>query len=286
MFSLQDAEHLQPRHRRRLRRLPGPRQGASPPTSSSRRSTRSAPSTRSTGRASSRRSSTTSPATSRRRAATPSRSSFAVPSGNFGNICAGHVARSMGLPIRRLVARDQRERRARRVLPHRRLPRPRAAAETHETSSPSMDISKASNFERFVFDAARPRRGALARAVRRGRRRGATSTSRADELASGSRAFGFVSGTQHARRSARDDPRRARALRRGHRSAHRRRAQGRPRARRPGGADDRARDRARRPSSTPPSARRSVATHRGRRASPGSRTCRGASRHWPTIAGP
>ena len=51
------------------------------------------------------------------------RVSFAVPSGNFGNICAGHVARMMGLPIRKLVRRDQRERRARRILPHRRLSR-------------------------------------------------------------------------------------------------------------------------------------------------------------------
>jgi threonine synthase len=45
----------------------------------------------------------------------------------------------------------QRERRARRVLPHRRY-RAARTAETHQTSSPSMDISKASNFERFVFD--------------------------------------------------------------------------------------------------------------------------------------
>ena len=56
---------------------------------------------------------------------TASRSSFAVPSGNFGNICAGHVARMMGLPIERAGAGHQRERRARRVLPHRRLPRAR-----------------------------------------------------------------------------------------------------------------------------------------------------------------
>ncbi|MCW5635835.1 MAG: threonine synthase [Rubrivivax sp.] len=77
--------------------------------------------------------------------------SFAVPSGNFGNICAGHVARMMGLPIRRLVlATNEND-----VLDEffrTGTYRPRAAAETHETSSPSMDISKASNFERFVFD--------------------------------------------------------------------------------------------------------------------------------------
>src|SRR5437762_5241629 len=77
--------------------------------------------------------------------------SFAVPSGNFGNICAGHVARMMGLPIGRLVlATNEND-----VLDEffrTGVYRVRAAADTHETSSPSMDISKASNFERFVFD--------------------------------------------------------------------------------------------------------------------------------------
>jgi threonine synthase len=88
--------------------------------------------------------------------ATPSapagaRVSFAVPSGNFGNICAGHVARMMGLPIERLVlATNEND-----VLDEffrTGVYRVRSAADTHETSSPSMDISKASNFERFVFD--------------------------------------------------------------------------------------------------------------------------------------
>ena len=75
--------------------------------------------------------------------------SFAVPSGNFGNIYAGYVARQMGLPIRKLVAatnendvldeffRSGRYRVKRKVVP---------------TTSPSMDISKASNFERYIFD--------------------------------------------------------------------------------------------------------------------------------------
>jgi threonine synthase len=75
-----------------------------------------------------------------------------VPTGNFGNICAGHVARMMGLPIRRLVlATNEND-----VLDEffrTGTYRVRSGAETHETSSPSMDISKASNFERFVFDA-------------------------------------------------------------------------------------------------------------------------------------
>jgi threonine synthase len=77
--------------------------------------------------------------------------SFAVPSGNFGNICAGHVARMMGLPIEQLVlATNEND-----VLDEffrTGVYRVRAGADTHETSSPSMDISKASNFERFVFD--------------------------------------------------------------------------------------------------------------------------------------
>ena len=77
--------------------------------------------------------------------------SFAVPSGNFGNICAGHVARMMGLPIRRLVLATN-ENNVLDEFFRTGTYRVRASAETHETSSPSMDISKASNFERFVFD--------------------------------------------------------------------------------------------------------------------------------------
>ena len=77
--------------------------------------------------------------------------SFAVPSGNFGNVCAGHVARMMGLPIENLlVATNEND-----VLYEffrTGAYRVRSSADTHETSSPSMDISKASNFERFVFD--------------------------------------------------------------------------------------------------------------------------------------
>jgi threonine synthase len=76
---------------------------------------------------------------------------FAVPSGNFGNICAGHVARQMGLPIGRLVCATN-ENDVLDEFFRSGTYRPRAGAETHETSSPSMDISKASNFERFVFD--------------------------------------------------------------------------------------------------------------------------------------
>ena len=76
---------------------------------------------------------------------------FAVPSGNFGNICAGHVARCMGLPIGQLVLATN-ENNVLDEFFRSGTYRVRGSAETHETSSPSMDISKASNFERFIFD--------------------------------------------------------------------------------------------------------------------------------------
>lgn len=77
--------------------------------------------------------------------------SFTVPSGNFGNICAGHIARMMGLPIDTLVAATNEN----DVLDEffkTGVYRVRKSAETYHTSSPSMDISKASNFERFIYD--------------------------------------------------------------------------------------------------------------------------------------
>lgn len=77
--------------------------------------------------------------------------SFTVPSGNFGNVCAGHVARMMGLPIRHLVVATN-ENDVLDEFFRTGVYRVRKGAETFETSSPSMDISKASNFERFIFD--------------------------------------------------------------------------------------------------------------------------------------
>jgi len=75
--------------------------------------------------------------------------SFSVPSGNFGNVCAGHIARQMGLPIRKLiVATNENDVLDEFFRSGAYRPRP----ETKHTSSPSMDISKASNFERFVYD--------------------------------------------------------------------------------------------------------------------------------------
>ncbi len=77
--------------------------------------------------------------------------SFTVPSGNFGNVCAGHVARMMGLPVDQLVVATN-ENDVLDEFFRTGVYRVRGSADTHETSSPSMDISKASNFERFVFD--------------------------------------------------------------------------------------------------------------------------------------
>jgi threonine synthase len=77
--------------------------------------------------------------------------SFSVPSGNFGNVCAGHIAHMLGLPVQKLiVATNEND-----VLDEffrTGVYRPRTAAQTLHTSSPSMDISKASNFERFIAD--------------------------------------------------------------------------------------------------------------------------------------
>ncbi|HEY5993982.1 MAG TPA: threonine synthase [Gallionellaceae bacterium] len=76
---------------------------------------------------------------------------FSVPSGNFGNVCAGHIARMMGLPIGQLIAATN-ENDVLDEFFRTGVYRPRDTGHTYETSSPSMDISKASNFERFMYD--------------------------------------------------------------------------------------------------------------------------------------
>jgi threonine synthase len=127
--------------------------------------------------------------------------SFAVPSGNFGNICAGHVARMMGLPVKQLIlATNEND-----VLDEffrTGLYRPRTNVETQHTSSPSMDISKASNFERFVFDLTGrdfSRVKELWQAVDKGVAFDLSSTSLWEKV----RDFGFLSGSSnHAARIA------------------------------------------------------------------------------------
>jgi len=75
--------------------------------------------------------------------------SFAVPSGNFGNIYAGTVARRLGLPIRRLILASNENDVLDRFF---KTGKYKVSKSVKQTTSPSMDISKASNFERFVFD--------------------------------------------------------------------------------------------------------------------------------------
>ena len=129
------------------------------------------------------------------------RVSFAVPTGNFGNILAGHIAREMGVPIDALVlATNEND-----VLDEffrTGVYRVRSSAETSATSSPSMDISKASNFERFIFDLLG--RDAERTADLFGRQlaeQGFFDLSGTPEFASLRSRFGFVSGaSSHADR--------------------------------------------------------------------------------------
>ncbi len=79
------------------------------------------------------------------------RISVSVPSGNFGNILAAHVAKQMGLPLDRLILATN-ENDVLQEFFTTGVYRVRPSAAVEATSSPSMDIAKASNFERFAFD--------------------------------------------------------------------------------------------------------------------------------------
>ncbi|HEX4858726.1 MAG TPA: threonine synthase [Usitatibacteraceae bacterium] len=128
--------------------------------------------------------------------------SFAVPSGNFGNVLAGHIARMMGLPIKKLVVATNENDVLDEFFRTGRY-RPRAAAETRQTSSPSMDISKASNFERFLFDLVWRDPGALRELMRKVDEDGGFDLATCAEVWSRLPAFGFVSGrSSHADRIA------------------------------------------------------------------------------------
>ncbi len=126
---------------------------------------------------------------------------FAVPSGNFGNICAGHVAREMGLPIGTLVVATN-ENNVLDEFFRTGVYRVRGSGDTYETSSPSMDISKASNFERFVFDLLGRDGGRIAELF--GRQiptEGSFDLSGTPEFEALRTRFGFVSGSSsHADR--------------------------------------------------------------------------------------
>ena len=121
--------------------------------------------------------------------------SFSVPSGNFGNVCAGHIARMMGLPIHQLiVATNEND-----VLDEffkTGIYRPRGSANTYHTSSPSMDISKASNFERFVFDLV-GRDGVKTRELWNAVDSGASFDLNEDGFFSKISHYGFISGSSN-----------------------------------------------------------------------------------------
>jgi len=74
---------------------------------------------------------------------------FTVPTGNFGDVFAGYVAKRMGLPIRHLhVATNVND-----ILARALATGTYEVREVHATASPSMDIQVSSNFERLVFEA-------------------------------------------------------------------------------------------------------------------------------------
>jgi len=131
------------------------------------------------------------------------RVSFCVPSGNFGNVCAGHVARMMGLPIEKLVVATN-ENDVLDEFFRSGVYRVRGSADTHETSSPSMDISKASNFERFVFDLLGRDSARVAGLFGAGLARTGAFDLHAEPLfAQAANVYGFVSGkSTHADRIA------------------------------------------------------------------------------------
>lgn len=76
------------------------------------------------------------------------RVSFSVPTGNFGNVLAGHVARQMGLPVDRFVVASNRN----DILTQFFTTGSMAITEVHPTLSPSMDIQVSSNLERLLFE--------------------------------------------------------------------------------------------------------------------------------------
>lgn len=123
--------------------------------------------------------------------------SFTIPSGNFGNACAAHVARMMGLPIESLVVATNKNDVLAQFF---RTGVYQVRQDVYATSSPSMDIGKASNLERFVFDFFR--RGGNNEGAKVARLFGNELTAKgcftlADELFPGGwpKAFEFLSGT-------------------------------------------------------------------------------------------
>jgi threonine synthase len=97
------------------------------------------------------------------------RVSFAVPTGNFGNIYAAHLARAMGLPIEQLILATN----ANDILARYLAKGDMSIAKVSPSLSPSMDIQVASNFERLLFELKGRNAAAVAQAIAAFRRDGA-----------------------------------------------------------------------------------------------------------------
>jgi threonine synthase len=125
-----------------------------------------------------------------------------VPSGNFGNICAAHIARQMGLPLGKLIAATNENNVLDEFFRTGKY-RVRNSSETLETTSPSMDISKASNFERFIFDLMGRDADKIQSLMRDVGQQGGFDLSQYPEFAQVAAQYGFLSGTSnHSQRMA------------------------------------------------------------------------------------
>ena len=127
--------------------------------------------------------------------------SFSVPTGNFGNVYAGHLARAMGLPIERLVIGTN----ANDILARYLATGEMAIAAVTPSLSPSMDIQVASNFERLLFELKGRSGAAVAAAIARVPR-DRRAAGRRPGLAGGAAAVRRRTGST-TRRPLRDDRR-------------------------------------------------------------------------------
>jgi threonine synthase len=101
---------------------------------------------------------------------------FSVPTGNFGNVYAAHVARRMGLPIAELVIGTNRNDILARFINQGRM----AIHDVEPSLSPSMDIQVSSNFERLLFELKGRDGGAVAEAIAAFRASGSLPASEAE----------------------------------------------------------------------------------------------------------
>jgi len=102
---------------------------------------------------------------------------FAVPTGNFGNVFAGHAAKRMGLPVEKLIVGSNRNDILTRFFETGAM----TAQEVVATLSPSMDIQVSSNFERLLHDVLDGDGAAVAREMARFKQSGRFEVSR-DQL--------------------------------------------------------------------------------------------------------